>query len=184
MDFQQSRTYQNIQDAFAWKLNTATLYSLYADRARQEDYIEIANIFDTTSRNEREHARIWWRRLNNGVLPTTEENLIHSINIEDEAGNNLYREYARVAEEEGYTEIASLFSGIANIELEHSLNFQRQLEDIQRDKVHCKDSERLWICMQCGNILSGLCAPERCPVCGFPQGYYRVYTECEAEFIR
>lgn len=179
MDFQQSRTYQNLQEALAWKLNTATLYSLYADRAREEDYIEIGNIFDTTSLNEREHARIWWRQLNNGVLPTTAENLANSIQIENEAGDNLFRDYARIAQEEGYEDISALFSGIANIELEHSLNFQVKYEDVQKGEVHCKPTLQLWICMQCGNILSGECAPERCPVCGFPQGYYKIYNERE-----
>lgn len=179
MDFQQSRTYQNIREAYNWKLQTATLYSLFADRARQEDYIEIGNIYDILSRNEREHARIWWRQLNNGILPTTADNLNHSIQIENESGYNLYREYAQIAEEEGYAEIAALFSGIANIELDHSITLQVQYENVLKGEVHCKPTVRLWICMQCGNILSGECAPETCPVCGFPQGYYRVYTEHE-----
>lgn len=179
MDFQQSRTYQNMMEAFNWKLQIATLYSIFADRARQEDYVEIGNIYDTISRNEREHARVWWRQLNNGLLPTTADNLSNSIEMENEIGDSLFREYAQTAQEEGYTEIAALFNGMANIELDHSVTLQAQLQDVLKGEVHCKPTVRLWVCMQCGNILSGECAPETCPICGFPQGYYRVYTEHE-----
>ena len=177
MDFQQSKTFQNIQDAFFRKLNSSALYSLYADRARQEDYIEIAHLFDVTTRNEREHARIWWRQLNGGELPTTVDNLRNSIQVEEETGNNLYRLYAQTALEEGYNDISALFSGIANIDLNHSLDFQVQYEELQKGNYFCRPTMHLWICMQCGNILSGDCAPERCPVCGFPQGYYQITSE-------
>lgn len=91
-------------------------------------------------------------------------------------GNQLYREYARIANEEGYANIEALFNGVANIDLNHGLQLDVQYNDVIRNQVFCKPRETLWICMQCGNILSGLCAPEICPVCGFPQGYYRVYN--------
>jgi rubrerythrin len=176
MEFQQSKTYSNLQSAFDWELNVSTQYSLYGDRARLDGYIQIGKIFDTISFNEREHARIWQRQLNNGQLPDTSENLAHCTQLETYSGNEMYREYARVAREEGFDDIASLFNGVANIELNHSQVFQELYGDIERNEVSCKPQETLWICMECGNILSGTCAPEVCPVCGFPQGYYKVYT--------
>lgn len=175
MDFQQSKTYSNLLNAYEGELISTSYYLLNADQARLEGYIEIGNIFDVTARNEKEHARIWLRQLNSGVLPKTEQNLIDSADLEIRVVT-LYREYAKIAIEEGYTEIARLFNGIANIELNHDLNFRTQYDDIVRGEVFCKPEETLWICMQCGNILSGTCAPAICPVCGYPQGYYRVFS--------
>ncbi|MDF2485505.1 MAG: hypothetical protein K0R46_1673 [Herbinix sp.] len=176
MDFQQSRTYQNMLNAYDIEAIANTRYEIYADQARLEGYIEIATIYEVTARNEKEHARIWLRRLNNGILPNTEQNLVNSFTFESDLGNNLYREYARVAREEGFNDIAALFNGIANIELNHDLRFQTLHDEMIRGELFCKPTESLWICMQCGNILSGLCAPEICPVCMFPQGYYRLYN--------
>jgi rubrerythrin len=175
MDFQQSRTYQNILQAYNFEAELNTRFQIYADQARLEGYIEIATIYETTARNDREHARIWMRRLNEGILPDTEENLINSYELSADLGNNLYREFARVAREEGYDDIAALFNGIANIELNHDLRFRTIYENLVRGEIFCKPEETLWICMQCGNIMSGICAPEICPVCSFPQGYYRLY---------
>ncbi len=177
MDFQQSRTYQNILDAYYLEAGATTRLELSAEQARSEEYIEISAIFETAARNDREHARIWLRQLNNGVLPNTEQNLQSSSVFASDLGNNVYREYARVAREEGYDDIAALFNGIANIELNHDLTFRTLYEELIRGELFCRPEASLWICMQCGNIMSGECAPEICPVCGFPQGYYRYYTE-------
>ncbi len=178
MDFRQSKTYQNILDAYNIEAELNTRYQIYADQARLENYIEIAAIYDVTARNQKEHARIWMRQLNEGVLPNTLQNLQNSYDIETNLGDILYREYSRIAREEGFDDIAALFNGIANIELNHDLRFRTLHEDLVRGELFCKPTETLWICMQCGNIMSGLCAPEICPVCTFPQGYYRLYS-CE-----
>jgi rubrerythrin len=175
MDFMQSRTYANLQTAFEFELESSTLLSISADRARQEDYQQIGNIYDTFARNNKEHARIWMRQLNGGTLPSMTELLQSDYQRENYAGNTMYREFARIAAEEGFTQIAALFNGVANIDLNHALTLRTQYENVVREEVFCKPREQLWICLQCGNILSGLCAPEVCPVCGFPQGYYRVY---------
>lgn len=175
MDFQQSETYKNILAAYEGKLRASTYFDICTDTAATDNYIEISNIYTTAARNEKEHARIFLRRLNEGRLPTTVENLESSINYGTETAA-LFREYAQVALNEGYNDIAALFSGIANIELNHNLQFQTQLNNIINDQVFCKPTSSLWICMQCGNIMSGSCAPERCPICGFPQGYYRLFN--------
>jgi rubrerythrin len=175
MDFQQSRTYANLQNAYDVELMQSTLYSIYGDIVRREGYLQIGNIYDVFQRNNKEHARIWLRQLNEGDLPTAEEALLASAQQEYYKANQLYREYARIANEEGYNEIESLFNGVANIDLNHGLQLEMNYNDVLRDQVFCKDQATMWICMQCGNILSGICAPEICPVCGFPQNVYRVY---------
>lgn len=176
MDFQQSKTYQNLQSAYERELMVSTIYDIYSDKARAEGFIQIGNLFDTVVRNEKEHARVFMKDLNNGAVPDTQQNLLESFNYEAATGA-LYRDYAATAREEGFNDLASLFNGIANIELNHNLRFRSEYDDIIREEVFCKPKETLWICMQCGNIMSGSCAPEICPVCGFPQGYYKVYTD-------
>jgi rubrerythrin len=175
MEFNQSRTYKNLQDAFEGELKTSTLYEIYGIRARQENYIQISDVYDLISGFEREHAIIWYKLLNEGMLPNTLQNLTSSALTEEDKGNNLYREYANTAREEGYDAIAALFDGVANIELNHDVVFQNFADNIVNGEVFCKPREVLWICINCGNIMGGSCAPVICPICGFPQGYYQVY---------
>lgn len=175
MDFNQSRTYINIQSAFEGELMSSTLYAIYGIKARQENYIQIGNVYDIISGFEREHAIIWYKLLNGGQIPPTLQNLINSSDIEERKGNNTYREYANIAREEGFDSIGALFDGIANIELNHDVIFQNFADNIENGEVFCKPREVLWICINCGNIMGGTCAPLICPICGFPQGYYQVY---------
>lgn len=176
MDFKQSRTYANLQKAYELELMQSTVYSIYGDIARQAGYQEIASVYEIFQRNNKEHARIWLRQMNEGILPTLEEALVASSQVENYKGNQLYREYANIARDEGYTNLESLFNGIANIDLNHGLQMERNYNNLVRNQVFCKPQPELWVCMQCGNIMNGLCAPEICPVCGFPQGYYRLYN--------
>ncbi|SHO50611.1 rubrerythrin family protein [Anaerocolumna xylanovorans] len=175
MDFQQSKTYTNLQIAFEGELRSSTRYQINGIRARQEGYIQIGNVFEIVAGFEREHATIWLRLINEGTLPGTLENLLEASAVEDAKGNGSYRQFAEVAREEGYDNIASLFDGVANIELNHNVIFQNFADDIQKNQVFCKPTEVLWICINCGNIMGGLCAPAICPICDFPQGYYQVY---------
>lgn len=175
MEFQQSRTYANLQNAYERELMLSTLFTIYSDISRREGYQQIGNVYTTFSRNNKEHARIWLQQMNMGNLPTTAESLAFSSEAENFNGNQLYREYAQIANEEGYNEIEALFNGIGNIDLNHGLQLEIHYNNVIRDNVFCKEQPTLWICMQCGNIMSGLCAPEICPVCGFPQGFYRTY---------
>ncbi|WMJ89618.1 rubrerythrin family protein [Anaerocolumna sp. MB42-C2] len=175
MDFQQSKTFINLQSAFEGELISSSKYEIYGIRARQDDYQQIAYAFDVISRYEREHAVIWLKLLNNGEIPNTLQNLIESSEDEANKGNNIYREYAQTAREEGYNSIGALFDGVANIELNNEVIFRTFAEDIENNQVFCKPQEVLWVCINCGNIMGGLCAPAICPICGFPQGYYQVY---------
>ena len=175
MDFQQSKTFINLQSAFEGELISSSKYEIYGIRARQDDYQQIAYAFDVISRYEREHAIIWLKLLNDGEIPPTLQNLIESTENEANKGNNIYREYAQTAREEGYNSIGALFDGVANIELNSEVIFQTLAENIENNQVFCKPQEVLWVCINCGNIMGGLCAPAICPICGFPQGYYQVY---------
>ncbi len=175
MDFQQSRTYQNLQTAFGYELQSQARYDIFGVKARQEVLLGIGFTFETISRNNRFIAERL-RNLINGGERNTEQNLAEAVENEDYAGNTMYREFSRVAREEGYGDISALFSGIANIKLNHQLAFQTYLAEIRTDTLFCKSEEKLWICLGCGNILSGLCAPEICPICFYPQGYYELYV--------
>ncbi|MBB2182427.1 rubrerythrin family protein [Lachnospiraceae bacterium MD1] len=173
MDFQSSRTYANLQIAYEDALRANAKYGLFSKKANQDVLMEISFIFNTASRNEQFVAERL-RNILNGGTPTTLQNLGESSNYELEE-SSLYRDFARIANEEGYTDIASLFSGIANIKLNHNYTFQTLITEIQNNELFCKPNETLWVCLGCGNILSGLCAPDICPICGYPQGYYELY---------
>jgi rubrerythrin len=161
-----------MEAAYEVELMANGQYGLFAKRASQEELIEISMLFDTVSRNEIFIAERL-RSLIHGGTPDTTQNLIEARdNVLMES--NLYREFARTAIEEGYTEYASLFSGIANIMLSHHNSFENMIKDIERDELFCKNQEGLWICLGCGNIMSGLCAPNACPICGYPQSYYQL----------
>lgn len=175
MDFTQSRTYINLQSAFEGELISSTKYEIYGNKAREEGYIQIGNVYNIISGFEREHAVIWLKLLNNGTIPPTLQNLQESSQNEAIKGNTTYRDYAEVAREEGYNQIAALFDGVANIELNHDVIFQTFADNIETNTVFCKNTEVLWICANCGNIMGGTCAPAICPICAFPQGYYQVY---------
>ena len=179
MDFQQSKTYTNMQSAYERELMVSTLYELFSEKATLEEFIDISINFDTISHFEKAHARIFLRLLNNGMIPSTQDNLLTSANFEVTT-SELYREYSITARDEGYTDIAALFNGLANIELNHDLIFRTLHEDVVLGEVFCKPGESLWICINCGNIMSGTCAPEICPVCGYPQGYYKIYENVTA----
>lgn len=173
MDFQQSQTYKNLQSLYAELLQSSTKYNIFSIRAEKEVYIGIENIFSVASRNERFISEKVRSLLLNGI-PNTYQNLVEASNDES-AGSDLVRNYARVANEEGYTDISALFSGIANIMLNHTSTFQNSLQEFNNNQLFCRNNNRLWICLGCGNILAGECAPLVCPVCGYPQGYYELF---------
>lgn len=174
MEFQDSRTYLNLQTALENELRTNALYGLYRKRSDQEVYLEISSIFETISRNAQFIGERLRRILNEGDTSTF-QNLVDAANRESFVANNIYSEFSRIASEEGYNELASLFNGIANIKLNHYSTLQTIVDNMESNRLFCKDRENLWICIGCGNITNGLCAPEICPICGYPQGYYQVY---------
>lgn len=175
MAFQDSKTYQNLFVAYEKELQSCARYLIDSDIARMAGYIEISVLYEETARNSKEHARIWLRQINEGNLPSLSETLQQSIQNENQMSSEMYQNFSSVALEEGYDDIAALFSGVANIDYNHNSQFRLVYQNVQNNQVFCKPNTRLWICMQCGNIISGECAPLVCPVCGFPQGFYRLF---------
>ena len=174
MDFQQSKTYQNLQSAFAFEAQSKAKFDIYSVKARQEVLLGISFSFDTISRNDRFISERLRNLINGGEL-NTQQNLTEAADSELYAGNKMYRDYSHTAVEEGYGDIASLFNGIANIKLNHNYALQTYLSDMQNNTLFCKNEAKLWVCLGCGNIMSGLCAPTICPICGYPQGYYELF---------
>ncbi|MGD9567713.1 MAG: rubrerythrin family protein [Sedimentibacter sp.] len=177
-NFAASQTYQNLQNAFNRELVASTKYQIYGDKARREGYQQIGNIFDETSGNEKQHAEIWLKFIiQSDQLPTTLTNLQDAAAVENYKGTDLYLQYAQVAREEGYTDIANMFEGIAVIERHHYFRFNSLANNIQNNQVFCKPNSAVWICMVCGNLVWDECAPEICPICGFPQAFYKLNCE-------
>lgn len=177
MRFEQSNTYKNLKSAFEGETKASGKYAIYARKAWEDGYQQIGNIFDETSGNEREHAEIWLKLLNGGELPSTLENLKEAIPGEHYEWKSMYPEYAEAARQEGYFEIADLFQGVADIENHHDGRFEKLARNIEAGMVFCKNRETVWICLNCGNLIWNECAPEVCPVCAYPQGYYQVNCE-------
>ncbi len=174
MEFKNSRSYLNLQTALENELRTNALYGLFRKHADQEVLLEISGVFETISRNAQFISERLRRILNDGDTSTF-QNLVDAANTEFYVANDLYNRFSRTATEEGYDDLASLFNGIANIKLNHYSTLQTFVENVESNQLFCKPNENLWICLGCGNILSGECAPQICPICGYPQGYYQIY---------
>lgn len=171
--FAQSRTYENLQRAYLCELQASTKYRIYSQLARGEGYQQIANIFEETGGNEEAHARIWLRFLNEGNMPDTFVNLQDAYRGEKEEWTHMYKKYAATARKEGYEDLARLFEGVAGIERHHDYRYERLAENIEKKEVFCQKGAKAWICLNCGYIHWGVCGPEKCPVCKYPQGFYQ-----------
>ena len=174
MDLKQSQTYQNLKKAYDGERIASTKYAIYGSKAREDGYEQIGNIFDETSKNEREHAEIWLKQLEGGEIPSTLDNLKESIPGEHYEWTSMYKGYADTARKEGFDHIAELFDGVAGIEYNHDNRFEKLAKNIETGEVFCKDQRMVWICTNCGNLVWDECAPKICPVCGYPQGYYQL----------
>ncbi|MSS64186.1 rubrerythrin family protein [Velocimicrobium porci] len=177
MEFRNSRTYKNLMKAFEGELKASTKYRLYGENAKKEGYQQIGNIFDMTAKNEQEHAEIWYKLMNSGKVPSTLCNLVESYESEIYEWTEMYENYARIAEQEGYQDIADLFRMVGEIEHHHDYRFEVLADNIRHGTVFCKNKQIIWVCLNCGNTYYGECAPEVCPVCGYPKGYYEMYCE-------
>ena len=173
MELKGSRTEANLMAAFAGESQARNKYTYYASKARKDGYVQIAEIFEETANNEKEHAKIWFKLLHGGIQNT-------EINLEDAAaGENyewteMYAEFAKVAKEEGFDKIAALFEGVALIEKEHEKRYLKLLENVKGGLVFSKDNDAIWQCINCGHIVIGKQAPEVCPVCAHPQAYFKL----------
>ncbi len=169
-----TQTEKNLMEAFSGESKARMKYDFYSSRAKKDGYEQIASIFEETARNEKEHAKLWFKHLNNGQVPDTLTNLLDCLAGEHEEWTNMYNHMAEVAREEGFEEIAKQFEGVAAIEKIHEDRYRILIENIKENTVFVKDEEVYWVCRNCGHVHKGLFAPEVCPVCQHPQSFFEV----------
>ena len=177
MELKGSKTEANLMAAFAGESQARNKYTYYASKAKKEGYDQIAAIFEETAKNEKEHAKLWFKELHNGEVPTTAENLLDAAEGENYEWTDMYAEFAKVAREEGFDRIANLFEGVAAIEKEHEERYRKLLKNVEDKLVFSKEGEAIWICRNCGHIVVGKEAPKVCPVCAHPQAYFELRKE-------
>ena len=177
MELKGSKTEQNLMAAFAGESQARNKYSYYASKAKKEGYEQIAALFEETANNEKEHAKLWFKELHGGAVPSTAENLLDAAEGENYEWTDMYAEFAKTAREEGFTRIALLFEGVAKIEKEHEERYRKLLENVNNEMVFSKDGEKVWVCRNCGHVHVGKEAPKACPVCAHPQAYFEVKAD-------
>ncbi len=177
MELKGSRTEANLMAAFAGESQARNKYTYYASKARKDGYEQIAAIFEETANNEKEHAKMWFKELHGGDIPTTAENLLDAAEGENYEWTDMYAEFAKVAHEEGFERIAFLFEGVAAIEKEHEERYRKLLKNVEDKLVFSKEGEAIWICRNCGHVVVGKEAPTVCPVCAHPQSFFELKKE-------
>lgn len=174
MKLEGTKTEKNLKDAFMGESQAHTKYLYYASQAKKDGYEQIAAIFEETARNEKEHAKLWFKELHGGKVPTTIENLKDAANGEHYETNEMYPRMEKEAKEEGFDRIADLFKGVGEIEAHHEKRYLNFLSNIENKIVFEREEDTVWICRNCGNIYIGAIPPETCPVCNHPQSYYEI----------
>ena len=172
-----TKTEENLMKAFAGESQARNKYTYYASKAKKDGYEQIAALFEETAGNEKEHAKLWFKYLHNGEVSSTEENLKDAIEGENYEWTNMYEEFAKVAEEEGFRELAVKFRQVGAIEKHHEERFKQLLKNVEDEVVFSKDEDKIWICRNCGHVVIGKKAPGVCPVCNHPQSYFEVKSE-------
>ena len=177
MELKGSKTEKNLMEAFAGESQARNKYTYFASKARKDGFEQIAAIFEETAANEKEHAKIWFKLLNGGEIPSTEENLKSAAAGENFEWTDMYDRMAKEAKEEGFDKIAYLFEAVGKIEKEHEARYLALLDNVKNDVVFSRDGDRIWKCRNCGHIVIGKYAPEVCPVCGHPKSYFEIKAE-------
>ena len=187
-----SKTAENLMKSFAGECQARTRYTYYSSVAKKEGYVQISNIFMETAENEKEHAKRFYKFLKNdysgeqieitagypvALYDDTLKNLKAAASGENEEWTDLYPTFAKIADEEGYPEIAAVYRQIAKVENSHEIRYNKLAENIEEDKVFKKDETVLWKCNNCGYIYEGAEAPMACPACAHPQSYFEVFVE-------
>ena len=175
MELKGSKTEKNLQAAFAGESQARNKYTYFASVARKEGYQQIAEIFEKTANNEKEHAKLWFKAL--GELGDTAANLLHAAEGENYEWTDMYATFAKEAEEEGFVELAARFRAVAAIEKTHEERYRKLLNNVEMKAVFEKAGETMWECRNCGHLVIDKKAPEICPVCLHPQSYFEVRAE-------
>ena len=171
MELKGSKTEKNLMTAFSGESEARNKYTFYASKAKKDGYEQIASIFEETANNEKEHAKLWFKALNNGEIPSTIDNLKDAAKRENYEWTQMYKGFAIVAKEEGFDDIAKLFEMVADIEKNHEQRYLKLVENIEENKVFHKDEEVIWICRNCGHVYYGKDALKVCPVCKHPESF-------------
>lgn len=177
MELKGSKTEANLMAAFAGESQARNKYTYYASKARKDGYEQIANLFAETADNEKEHAKIWFKLLHDGAVPSTEQNLKDAADGENYEWTDMYKTFAEEAKAEGFTQIAALFTMVGKIEKEHEERYRKLLANIEEGIVFSRDGDRIWKCGNCGHIVVGKKAPTVCPVCAHPQAFFEIKAE-------
>jgi len=174
MELKGSKTEKNLQEAFAGESQARNKYTYYASKAKKEGYEHIAAIFEETAGNEKEHAKLWFKYLHGGEVPTTTQNLKDAADGENFEHTIMYKKMAEEAREEGFLEIAAKFELVGKIEAEHEKRYLDLLEKVEGGKVFIAPDVVVWKCRNCGHIVVGKEAPKMCPTCAHPQAYFEI----------
>lgn len=177
MKLKGTKTEKNLMEAFAGESQARNKYTYYSSKAKKEGYEQIAEIFDETANNEKEHAKMWFKYLHDGEIPSTLENLIDAAAGEHGEWTSMYDRMAKEAKEEGFDELAAKFAGVAAIEKRHEERYLKIAELVKSGKVFKKTKKQVWICRNCGHIHVGTEAPKVCPICNHPQAYFELHNE-------
>jgi rubrerythrin len=169
-----SKTEKNLQEAFAGESMARNKYTYYASKARKDGFVQIANIFEETANNEKEHAKIWFKLLHGDDVPETAVNLLDAATGENYEWTDMYARFAEEARAEGFTKIAALFDMVGKIEKEHEERYRKLLANVEGELVFSRDGDMVWECSNCGHIVIGKKAPAMCPVCKHPQAYFQI----------
>lgn len=176
MELKNSQTFKNLEYAFAGESMARNKYTFYASKAKKDGFEQIAEIFEKTSNNEKEHAKMWYKLLHDGI-GTTAENLLLAAIGENEEWTKMYKDFAEVARQEGFDKIAKSFEGVAKIEADHEKRYRKLLENVEQNKVFVKKAVTIWECRNCGHRHIGETVPEVCPVCDHPKSFFEVLAE-------
>ena len=171
-----TKTEANLMAAFAGESQARNKYTYYAAKAKSEGYVQISNLFQETADNEKEHAKIWFKLLHDGVQDT-ESNLKDAASGENYEWTEMYANFARVAKEEGFEHVAYLFEEVGKIEKEHEERYLKLLSNLQNGLVFSRDGDTIWQCSNCGHIHIGKQAPEVCPVCDHPRAHFQLVAK-------
>lgn len=171
-----TKTEANLMAAFAGESQARNKYTYYASKAKKEGYEQIAALFLETANNEKEHAKIWFKLLHDGIGSTV-ENLKDAADGENYEWTDMYATFAKEAKEEGFDHIAFLFEKVGEIEKEHEERYRKLLENVETGIVFSRDGDMIWQCANCGHIVVGKQAPEVCPVCAHPKAYFQIKAE-------
>ncbi len=174
MELKDSKTFENLQTAFAGESQARVKYEYYASQAKKDGYEQIAAFFSETSANEKEHAKLWYKAMHGGKIGPTTENLKLAAEGENYEWTEMYAGFAKTAEEEGFTQIAAQMRGVAAIEKEHEERYLALLKNIEQAQVFSRVGEQVWVCRNCGHVHVGPSAPVVCPVCAHPQAFFEL----------